>query len=77
MFEIRNFGNNVICPDIASIMSAIHQFNGKSISIDDRRPGGKVFHLDVQAHMISESYASRRVVDLPLLLETPGKPVYP
>jgi len=49
---------------------------GKSIVIDDCRPGGKILYLDDGPALINESYGSRRVVDLAPLVETPGRPAW-
>jgi hypothetical protein len=77
MFRIRDFGNNQDCADLAALKLALAGLAGRSIVVEDHRPGGKRHYLDLNAWGINESYGSRRVVDLDLLLEAPGHQVYP
>lgn len=78
MFHIRSYGNDAYCVDIDNLEKQTQSYRGQSITIDDQRPLGGLHYLDVsETGRISESYASRRIVDLRLLLETPGRPVYP
>jgi hypothetical protein len=78
MFRIRNFGADVHCVDLDNLELQVQAYRGQSITIDDRRPLGGLHYFDIsETGRINESYASRRIVDLRLLLETLGRPVYP
>jgi vacuolar-type H+-ATPase subunit E/Vma4 len=68
MFLIKNFGNDIQCPNVSSVIDNLKQFEGKSIVVEDRRPGGKLHYLDINGGIVSESYGSRVVVDMNTLL---------
>lgn len=73
MFQIRNFGNDMECADIAELQRHIARYADRSISVVDKRPGGSIHFLDVSASgAVSESYGNGQPVDLCELL---GKPL--
>jgi hypothetical protein len=72
MFRIRNFGNDMECADIAELQRHITRYAGFSISVVDKRPGGRIHFFDVSVSgVISESYGSDRTVELGELLGRP------
>lgn len=78
MFELITSGEAVVCTNIDELVSSVQTYRGHSIVIDDLRPEGRLHHLDIsESGGCSESFASRRIVDIRLLLAIPGRPVYP
>lgn len=74
MFQIRNFGNDVECADIAELERQVSHYADRSISVVDKRPGGSIHFLDVSASgVVTESYGKGQPVDLSDLLSKPER----
>lgn len=72
MFQIRNFGDNVDCADIAELQRQVVHYADRSVSVVNKRPGDSIHFLDVSASgVVTESYGKGQPVDLGDLL---GKP---
>lgn len=69
MIRIRNFGNDKMCADVSELMSSILEYRGKSVSIDDTRPGGKLIFVDVsETGEVRNSYGANEPIDLATVL---------
>lgn len=78
MFLIRNFGADTDCHDVGEVIKNIQKYQGISVAIQDKRPNGRLFFVDVgQDGVVTESYGKKRVVDLELMLKVPGEPQFP
>lgn len=72
-FKIRNFGTDTECLDLPSLQSAIKGYAGKSVSIQDMRPQGRIYFVDVlPSGEVYESYGSRARFDIELRLDKAG-----
>jgi hypothetical protein len=78
MFELQTSNQTVACANIDDLIRILQMHRGQSVAVDDLRHGGRLHHLDVsESGGCSERFASRRIVDLRMLLAVPGRPVYP